>query len=126
MSNRGLSDAHFSKNSNNNYIVDTEVKNIKISETNINEKISKVASANNRKKEVTISFEHFNEKDDYSMLSNKIKRIYIPIDEFETNYNIIKTLENRFEIFIEMPLIILQKDIKDYKKRYQSCLRDLR
>jgi hypothetical protein len=57
-------------------------------------------ASNNRKTKISISLEHLNKKEDYSVLSDKVKRIYIPIDEFENNYNIIKDLQNRFEIFI--------------------------
>lgn len=124
MSSRGVSNAHFSQKSNNNFIVDTKFENIDIAKTKIDKKqLEIVSDNNNRKTEIVISFEHLNEKEDYSVLSDKVKRIYIPIDEFENNYNIIKNLENRFELFIETPLIILQNGIKDYKKQIEKILR---
>lgn len=126
ISNRGLSDAHFSHNSNTNFIVDTKLESKDITKKKIEKKKIEIGIDNNKKTEIALSFEHFDKKENYSILSDKIKRIYIPIDEFEINYNIIKELEKRFELFIETPLIILQQDIKDYKKQIEKILMEFK
>ncbi len=126
ISNRGLSDAHFSHKSNTSFIVDTKLENKYITKKKIEKKKIEIGIDNNKKTEIALSFEHFNKKENYSTLSDKIKRIYIPIDEFEINYNIIKELEKRFELFIETPLIVLQKDIKDYKNQIEKILMEFK
>lgn len=121
MSSRGLTDAHFSKNSNDNFIVDTYDIQEKI-ESN-QPKIKNESEKNGiEKKDIAISLEKINSSEDYSLLSNKIKRIYIPIDEFDSNIKTIKLLEKNFEIFIEMPLVILQKDLEIYEKKIEKIL----
>ena len=103
MSSRGLTDAHLTKNE--------EKKNK-----------NRINSNGILKNNISLSIEKFNNNYDYSLLSDKIKRIYIPLDKFITNKEIVKKIENRFELFIEMPLIILQKDIKMYDEKIKQIL----
>lgn len=89
ISSRGLTDAHFSKKSNDDFIVDT---------CKINEKVTKddeknenrIGSNGTPKHNISISFEKFNNNYDYNLLSDKIKIIYIPVDKFITDKEIIK------------------------------------
>ena len=122
MSSRGLTDAHFSKESNDNFIVNTcKIKENVTKNDEIKNK-NRINSNGILKNNISLSFEKFNNNYDYSLLSDKIKRIYIPLDKFITNKEIVKKIENRFELFIEMPLIILQKDIKMYDEKIKQIL----
>lgn len=122
MSSRGLTDAHFSKESNDNFIVNTcKIKENVTKNDEIKNK-DRINSNGILKNNISLSFEKFNNNYDYSLLSDKIKRIYIPLDKFITNKEIVKKIENRFELFIEMPLIILQKDIKMYDEKIKQIL----
>lgn len=122
MSSRGLTDAHFSKESNDNFIVNTcKIKENVTKNDEIKNK-NRINSNGIIKNNISLSFEKFNNNYDYSLLSDKIKRIYIPLNKFITNKEIVKKIENRFELFIEMPLIILQKDIKMYDEKIKQIL----
>ena len=122
MSSRGFTDAHFSKESNDNFIVNTcKIKENVTKNDEIKNK-NRINSNGILKNNISLSFEKFNNNYDYSLLSDKIKRIYIPLDKFITNKEIVKKIENRFELFIEMPLIILQKDIKMYDEKIKQIL----
>ena len=123
MSSRGLTVAHFSKVSNDDFIVDTcKIKENVTKNDEIKNK-NRINSNGIPKHNISLSFEKFNNNYDYSLLSDKIKRIYIPLDKFITDKEIIKKLEKRFELFIEMPLIILQKDIKMYDEKIRQILK---
>lgn len=125
VSGRGLSKAHFSEDSNDNFIVKSYSSNKFIIPKKIDNKVSTICFSNNKnQKGITISFEHLNSKEDYSKLSNRIKRVYIPLAEFKTNYSIIKELENQFEVFLETPLVVLQRDLKEYEEQIEKMLRD--
>lgn len=122
MSSRGITDAHFSKVSNDDFIVDTcKIKENVTKNDEIKNK-NRINSNGIPKHNISLSFEKFNNNYDYSLLSDKIKRIYIPLDKFITDKEIIKKLEKRFELFIEMPLIIHQKDIKMYNEKIKQIL----
>lgn len=122
MSSRGLTDAHFSKESNDNFIVNTCKIKENVTKNDEIKNRNRINSNGILKNNISLSFEKFNNNYDYSLLSDKIKRIYIPLDKFITNKEIVKKIENRFELFIEMPLIILQKDIKMYDEKIKQIL----
>lgn len=122
VSGRGLTNAYFSNTSNSNFIVDTEETNKNYISNKNTSQLFEIKNNMIDTNNISISFEKFNDNNDYSLLSRKIQRVYIPIDIFKDNFAIIKKIENNFDIFIEMPLIILQKDEEKYKRKIKDIL----
>ena len=127
VSSRGLSTAHFSEISNKNFIVDNKEK-ITINKENFKENKNenarlRIAKYNNN--DISILLSKINTNLKYNELNKHISRIYIPLNEFNANNNKILTdLCNRHNIYIYMPLIILEKDIELYENILDNVVKN--
>lgn len=127
VSSRGLSTAHFSEISNKNFIVDNKEK-ITINKENFKENKNenarlRIAKYNNN--DISILLSKINTNLKYNELNKHISRIYIPLNEFNENNNKILTeLCHRHDIYIHMPLIILEKDIELYENILDNVVKN--
>ena len=130
VSTRGLSTAHFGEESNKNYIVENNIK--KYDEENqskkkINYSKIQLKNATYKNNDISILLSNIKENYNYEKLAKSINRVYIPIKEFNSSVNekIIK-LCKRYNVYIYMPLVILEKDIEEYKKILNNILNKYR
>lgn len=127
VSSRGLSTAHFSEISNKNFIVDNKEKitiNKESFKENKNENARlRIAKYNNN--DISILLSKINTNLKYNELNKNISRIYIPLNEFNANDNKILTdLCHIHNIYIYMPLIILEKDIELYENILDNAVKN--
>lgn len=126
VSSRGLSTAHFEDKSNNNYIVKDDMKECDVQNTNqikgINSKMQ-IKDATCRNSNISVLLSKIKEDYNYEKLDNNIKSVYIPIDEFKQSTNqVIKDLCKKYDVYIYTPLLVLEKDIEEYKKNIDHIL----
>ena len=83
----------------------------------------RIAKYNNN--DISILLSKINTNLKYNELNKHISRIYIPLNEFNANNNKILTdLCHRHNIYIYMPLIILEKDIELYENILDNVVKN--
>jgi putative protease len=119
-SSRGLTNGFFCK-TNTDFTVDNNLNKNIVKNKNIKKENNfELKNSNNNIKNISILLNNIDDVD-YNSLTKKIERIYIPLSQFSKK-SIIDNLSNMFDIYIYLPIIVLEKDLLNYYKKIDSIL----